>query len=305
MARMSPPSPTVAVHPAPPGASDDDLARSLRDRVLGDIQAGTLSLPSPPAVVSRCLVLLSNPAFAVSEVASLIESDPTVAARLIRLCNSPAFLRGGPPRAIGDCVTRLGARELRIFLFETAARELFQSRDARIRDLCACIWEHSVAVGVLARMLMGRGTADGEAAYLAGLLHDIGKPVLANALLDLERRLEGRVDAWLAPRTWLALVRAGHRPVGRLLADRWGLPPASIAVLRGEANLAPARGRTLENAVLLANALAKREGYAPEKPDHAQLEQIIATGQAIFAMDGAAVDHLLDALREQVGARAS
>jgi putative nucleotidyltransferase with HDIG domain len=296
--------------PAPdlsPQLTDEEIAGRIRAHVLGQVESDALDLPALPQAAARGLMLLNKPDFSLHEVAAIVETDPLIAARLLRVANSAALGARSPLRSIIECVTRLGASELRLFLVETAARPLFESRDRRIAELGRCVWEHSVAVALLSRMLVQRARpALAEGAYLSGLLHDIGKPILAAMLLEAERRLVGsRTQSWILPGTWLRLIDGSHRSVGLALARKWRLPSEVAAVLQEEGTYDAAAGVSVANAVRLANAIAKREGLCPERPDAGRTGALIAEGMGLFGLDEAAVERLVDALQAQLAERMS
>src|SRR6185369_16686757 len=150
-----------------------------------------------PLVVSKCLALLDDPDLALGDVARLIETDPVLAARVVRMANLAA--PASPTvRSLTDAVIRLGLEDLRVFLLETAVGRVFHSSDRQITEMCRGLWEHSLAVALLARDVCRHAKSKlPEEGYLAGLLHDIGKPVMAAMLLEAETRLRGkRTQSW-------------------------------------------------------------------------------------------------------------
>ena len=73
---------------------------------------------------------------------------------------------------------------------------MFISRDPFIRQQFQGIWEHCLGVAHVARELAARTGLKADTAYLAGLFHDIGKPVVAALLLDLERQGQQNTEAF-------------------------------------------------------------------------------------------------------------
>jgi putative nucleotidyltransferase with HDIG domain len=285
--------------------SDEEMARRAEELVLKRIDAEDLGVPSLPLVAVRCIDLLANPDFSVHEVARAIESDPVVAARVVRLANSAARSTLEPAKSVIQSVMRLGADELQALMFEVSARPIFQSHDRTISVLGHELWAHSVAVALLARALMRR--AEGpqpEAAYLAGLLHDIGKPVMAAMLLDAERRLFNvRTRTWLFPATWLALIARAHRRVGIALAEAWRLPALVVASVREAESYDTDDGTKPANAVRFANALAKTAGVYAGEFDPADVADQVFTGRKLFALSEKETAGLVDGLRARVEER--
>jgi putative nucleotidyltransferase with HDIG domain len=284
---------------------DAEIAEQVQRIVLRRVETDDLVLPAMPAVVSRCLGLLADPARSLKEVATAIETDAIVAAQIVRLANVAARAPVAPVRSITECVTRLGAAELQLFLVETAARRLFESTDRHISELCRGLWGHSLAVAILSRDLLRHSRVGRpDDGYLAGLLHDIGKPVMAAMMLDAERRLRGsRTQGWLAPAAWLRLIARGHRPIGVALAAKWGLPLPVQLSIRSCDEYDQHQPHSLANAVRLANAIAKREGLYVGAMDEDQVEALVFVGRAFFGLDDQGLDYLTTYLKERVNER--
>ena len=291
------------VSAAPP---DDQFAAAVERAVLRQLEADELELPSLPLAAVRTFALLADPDYQAADVARLIESDPLLAARLLRLVNSAAFAGRQPTTGIRDCVTRLGALQLRRFLVEMSAQQVIESRDPRIAEFCRGLWQHSLGVALMAREIArGAAPAQAETAYLAGLLHDVGKPLLAALLVSAERRLLGsRTAIWIPAPQWLRFVVEKHRPVGLALVGKWGLPETVRRSIADSVEYDVQDPRSMSNAVRLANALAKLNGlYVGETdPEEAQSQRFV--GQQLFGLDEAATDHLASEARAEIERRA-
>jgi putative nucleotidyltransferase with HDIG domain len=144
----------------------------------------------------------------------------------VRLSNSPVY--GGLARitSVDGAVSRIGMKTLVSVLQELAAEQVFVSRDPTIRNAFRGIWEHCLGVATLARDLCQHVSGiDPNAAYLAGLFHDIGKPVVAALLLEVERgSANAKSPSFLSGGVWRRVVDECHREVGAIIAYRWYLP---------------------------------------------------------------------------------
>ena len=245
------------------------------------IETDDLVLPTMPVVVSKCLGLLDNPDLSLRDVAQVIETDPLIAARIVR----PA--------------------ELQVFLIESAARQMFESTDRHITQLCRGLWAHSLAVAILTRDLI-RGARSGRAdeGYLAGLLHDVGKPVVATMLLDSEKRLRGtQTRNWIMPAAWLRIISGSHRRIGVALARKWALPETVHNSIRDGGNYEPGDPHALANAVRLANGITKVEGIYVGAMDEGETATNVATGRSLFGVDDDQLKYLTTYLKERVNER--
>jgi putative nucleotidyltransferase with HDIG domain len=281
------------------------MATRVEASVLEAIEQNRLELPTLPLVAARALAMLGRDDFSFAQIAALIETDPIVAARLIRLAHSAAFVGLTRFDSVLTCVTRLGAEELRLFLVETAVHHVLESRDPCIAQMCRDLWRHSLAVAILSRdMASAIHALHPDAAYLGGLLHDVGRPVLAATLLDAEQRLLGtRTQRWIMPSAWLAIISGKHRSVGEAIARKWGLPEPVTHVIRDSGEYDTGDRFATANIVLLADTLAKREGIYIGPINAEELEQLTNTGKQLLALDDAVLERLVKDLGDKVAGR--
>ncbi len=305
MVRRARSSPASAMN-SPLSERERATALQVETAVLQRIEADDLLLPSLPSVVLKAMALLGRDGAALADVATVIEPDPVVAARLLRLANSAALASRQPATTILHAVTRMGVAPLRAFLIEISASAVFTSRDPAINAACAGLWEHSVAVGILARDLVTlSGATDPETVYLGGLLHDIGKPIVAAMLLEAEQRLLGRQTiSWFGSGTWVRLVQHTHRRVGVALARRWQLP-ATVAAAVGQAGSSYESENFLcaTNLVRLANAQVKAMGMYVGTVDDKLCESQVALGSVMIGIDQKQIEAACDGLGERVRRR--
>jgi putative nucleotidyltransferase with HDIG domain len=282
-----------------------EMATRVEESVINAIQENRLELPNLPLVAARALAMLGRDDFSFAQIATLIETDPIVAARLVRLTHSAAFASLSRFDSVLTCLTRLGAEELRLFLVETAVHHVLESRDPCIAQMCRDLWRHSLAVAILSRDLATAVHAlHPDAAYLVGLLHDVGRPVLAATLLDAEQRLLGtRTQRWIMPSAWLNIISGKHRSVGAAIANKWGLPEPVAHAIRDSAAYDTGDRFATVNVVLLADTLAKREGIYVGPINAEEIEQLLATGKQLLGVDDAVVERLVAELAERVASR--
>jgi putative nucleotidyltransferase with HDIG domain len=280
----------------------EKLSEQVKAILEKRIADNTLVLPPPPAVVMKTLALVRDPNFSPKEAAPLIERDTVLAARILRAANS--VQHGGMERAksLPQALTRLGVERLKTTLVEVSAHRLFESRDTRIVEATKGLWEHSLAVAMLARDVAAlAGVQETEAAYLAGLLHDIGKPVVAWLLLEAEKSVVGtRTNVWIDPETWIEVILRVHRPVGVLLAAKWGLPDTIVNAIQDCSEYNGSDRQSIGNCVRFANAIAKREGIYVGKVDLADTDALVMIGRSLLGVDDNVIARLSGGLGDRV-----
>jgi putative nucleotidyltransferase with HDIG domain len=279
------------------------LRAKLSAMLLDKINSGKLVLPAMPQTASRVLECLEANAHQ-ERAASLLEGDPVLALEVLRLANSASFAPRARVESISHAITLLGAARLRSLLVTASARQVFVSRNRTIRDMTAAVWAHSVAVAVGARQVAVRaGFPDKEAPYMAGLMHDIGKPIVAIHLLDLERSVSRSVqDQWIDPTEWMSIIQDVHRPVGIAIAKQWNLSPEVCKAIEDCVEFDPVERNCPSNAVRFANALAKREGVYPGNVDIEQVDTVLMIGRSMLSLDDDAVNALAQTLRSAANA---
>ena len=181
----------------------------------------------------------------------------------------------------------MGAKKLQNVLVEIAARRLFESKDQKIAAQFRSIWEHSVAVAMIARDVSAlSGFPESDSAYMAGLLHDVGKPIIGNFLLQAEVAISKKSkDRWMDTKMWLSVVHSIHRQVGTSLAETWNLPEAVSSAIIDASEYDPVNRQSIPNFVRFANALAKQEGLYTGVVHKEEANTLVLVGRSLLGID--------------------
>jgi len=271
------------------------LGSELERIVLERIANNRLVLPAMPAVPQRCLEVLREPDFNVRKLVKELEAEPVLALLVIRAANTASNGRGGTLQALDQAVLRIGARPLKSLITEYAVHEVFDSSNRQIKDANRKVWEHSLVVALLARDIAALiGNVEPDACYLAGLLHDIGKPVLSAMILEVDRKLGRSTPGWIDLTSWTAIIETSHRKVGTAVAAEWKLPDTIAAAIRDCSDYDSGDRTSIANVVRLSNALAKREGYTTGPIDTADVEAMIMVGMSMLGGDTTVFDRLVN-----------
>jgi putative nucleotidyltransferase with HDIG domain len=148
---------------------------SLFEQIHDDIVAEKVAVPSLPNVAFQIYRVISDPDADARKVARIVESDPAIAAKLVKTANSTFYRRQKAVESCSEAVVRLGMSTVKSLVTAFVMRELYQSKIPAIQAHVTKLWKHSARVGAisynLARLTPGMNP---ETALLAGLLHDIG-----------------------------------------------------------------------------------------------------------------------------------
>ena len=184
-------------------------------------------IPAAADIIQRILELMSREEANRNELAALVSRDPSLAARLLGLANSPFFAPTKAITTIPQALMLLGFSHVRDIVVGLSLWESLEAKDARARKRRESLWLHSVAVAGAARQLAEHVGSDGGLAFVVGLLHDIGKLVLGLRFGEtywaiLDDAEERRCDLVALEHYWFG---CDHAEVGRWLLDAWSLPP--------------------------------------------------------------------------------
>ncbi|MBL4633320.1 MAG: HDOD domain-containing protein [Kofleriaceae bacterium] len=286
---------------APPPMVTADRTTSLVDNlleiVLSRIESDRLVLPAMPASAMEAIRELDNPNVTFRKIAEIIGGDPVLTPQLYRLASTARFGNAGAPRTMEQAISRLGMATLKTTLIELSAHQVYESRNRKIRKSFKGIWDHTVAVGVASRSVAEVLDCNPFAAHLAGLMHDVGKPIVGSLLLEAEKKLGMKKKDWLTEENWAFVIESAHRQVGSALAKKWDLPDEVIQVLSGELEYSDNEDDMCSNIVRFSNAFAKRCGKACGDYDEEEIEDIVTEGVDRLGLDWVFVH---DTLKEQI-----
>jgi putative nucleotidyltransferase with HDIG domain len=231
------------------------MPRILATRIRNDIERlGDLPALSP--VVAQLISTLGREDVGVHEVETIIRRDPVIAARIVSAANSAAYAGRMPTTSIHGALMRLGFVRVR----RLAVLVSLYNAIAPGRQMQEAFWRHSLAVAHGADLLACRAapSVSPDVVFLAGLLHDIGRLVLARhyplALAALRREVGqyGTLDE--AEREVLGL---DHAEIGARLAQHWAFPAPIVKTIwfHHRPSLAPAEHRDTASIVSIAESI--------------------------------------------------
>ncbi len=183
-------------------------------------------LPSLPNIHVRITQVVDNPNSSARDVARIVEDDPGLTARLLRLVNSALYALPNKTEDISRALAIIGMTQLKELALATSVSSMFKQVPSGLITMKS-FWTHSVACGIAARIIASlRGDHNAESMFISGLLHDIGTLILCTY-----RSNHFVQAAKLADTKGLALAVAeravsgfDHAAVGATLLDAWNLP---------------------------------------------------------------------------------
>jgi putative nucleotidyltransferase with HDIG domain len=185
-------------------------------------------VPVFPQAALQTLDALGDSHASIPHVVDAARRDPATAGAIVQLANSALYADRGEVSTLGLAVARLGFETARKVVASLAMRPLLFLR--RMESL----WPHSIEVADVAEQMAGRtGRIDPGEAYLAGLLHDVGRIALAATTLYDAARLQGLEQSG-CPAVYAEslILRTDHAVLGGQIAAMWRLPEHLMGAIR-------------------------------------------------------------------------
>jgi HD-like signal output (HDOD) protein len=188
------------------------------------VEADRVHLPVHPDISRHVSSTLSDKAFDINELRWLVGRDPGLLCNLFRAANSSFFAGLQKTLSIEEAVTRLGRSKTRQVLERTCQESISGTKGKLLPHYMPGLWLHSQACAAGARWLSNRcdylNLAD--QAYLAGLLHDVGKQFLLAALEEIAS--SGEFSMTLSRQLINEVITTMHVGQGLRLCEEWNLP---------------------------------------------------------------------------------
>ncbi len=181
-------------------------------------------LPSMPQILLKLLEQCQAEDVGMGELADLIAKDPGIAAKVLTVANSSAYHRGGQRIGLEASLTALGSDMIKTLVINESVFQVFNNfAHSNSTDLRA-FWKHSLSAAVIAQEIALRSEYPNvEEAYLAGLLHDVGRLGLLAAANKEYAFLFFAPDDEKLCMIEQSVVETTHCEVGAWLVDRWQL----------------------------------------------------------------------------------
>lgn len=264
------------------------IADDVRAKVDEWLANGKLQLPVMPEASALLISMTSNEECTIQELSDVVQRDPLLAAHLLRIANSALYSPAYPSSSLRQAIQRLGMRELRRVAVTIATQaKVFRLRgwESEVEELLL----HSLTTALYATEIAKLLRIGDEEAFLGGLLHDVGHPVVLQGLVEMQRT-EGLEISRAA---MLELANLHHTKVGSRLVEQWGLSPRLAEVIARHHDQVN-RPATLLAIVHLADMLAYAD---PEKVDTLEQDEVIAS----LGLSSALLDDLAAKRRELSG----
>ncbi|MDI1291174.1 MAG: HDOD domain-containing protein [Methylobacter sp.] len=199
-----------------------------------DLFRGDLQLTSPPNIYFELKKTIDNPNKSLADVGFIIEQDPALSIRTLKIVNSAFYCLPVPIASIKHAISIIGAHELQNLVLATVVIDKFSSMPGGLLSM-KNFWARSLRCALISKELCiyHNNKDDLDSMFICGLLHDIGQLVFYRRIPELARQIgllveSSNIDEIEAENNILGF---NHYQTGAELARLWRLPEIIIETI--------------------------------------------------------------------------
>ena len=239
-------------------ANNKDLSHNQSSP--SELVQGVVGLISLPDVCVRVKEMVDDPNCSASDIGKVVSKDAALTVRLLRIVNSAFYQFPSKIETVSRAITIVGNRELRDLVFAASVASIFEKVSSDLIDI-ESFWRHAVYCGIVSRIIARKcQVLHKERLFVAGLMHDIGRLVIAFKLPTECRQVlrymkEHDVPLHVAEKEILGF---DHAEIGAELMQAWSLPQTHQLAALNHHNPNKASDFVLEASIVyLANIITE------------------------------------------------
>jgi len=190
-----------------------------------------------PNVVMKLLSFTDDDDHSLKDVVAVIQNDPSLTTSVLRVANSAAYAPRTAVTTLSRAIVMLGEKMVTGIAIGSCLSHMYNDSLDGYESVKGEFWNHSLRSAIAAKQISGYALKDiqGDFAFTAGLLHDIGKSVISDFLIGSSEMLRnwlesGQVEDFIqAERN---LLGTDHAEVGYAISVKWGLPEILCDVIK-------------------------------------------------------------------------
>ena len=194
------------------------IKRVLEVKIVNSVN----NLPTFPEYIAEIQLLCDKPDASINEISKKITLDPSLAAAVLKLSNSAGFITSKKIETITEAVKIIGLNNLKSILIASSVKKIMDEHLSNFQE----VWNHCNKVAFYSRQLaqqLGLNKIS-DMAFLASMLHDLGKIVLLSLNEDMTEQIE-KISTNRQMRTSTVLEEASigisHSTIGKMIAEKW------------------------------------------------------------------------------------
>ncbi|MCX7679749.1 MAG: HDOD domain-containing protein [Spirochaetes bacterium] len=201
----------------------------IKNKILEEVS----DLPSFPENVIELIRMCKRNDVSIKDIGQRIMLDPALSASVLKLANSAGFITRKRIDNIFEAINIIGLKNLNIILIASSARNILSERYSEFKEM----WNHSNRVAFYSRAVaIQKGFSKiADPAFLAGLLHDLGKIILLSVtarlvewIADITKNRDMRTSTIIEEIS----IGISHASIGAAIAEKWNLPHYIVETIK-------------------------------------------------------------------------
>jgi HD-like signal output (HDOD) protein len=277
--------------------TETDLSRAEHDLLQSLLQAfmhKKLDLPALPEAAFRIRQAINNPEVGSAEIIQIVQTDPVLSARLVKVANSPLYGTWREIKTVRDAVRRLGLETTKHLSFSLSVKKLFSAHTSMIKDYIHRIYNESIALASIAYVITQQRAThlDPEQALLSGLVTNLG-------LIPILKYIDGHPSMMQTTEQLGKSLEHLYVPVSTMILEEWNFDPEFVEIVEQAKNWSRDTGKPADycDVVLAARLLYRQQ--ADDSPVEELRELPVIQKLRLFEIDEHG-DFFLDKVRSEV-----
>ncbi|MDJ0880394.1 MAG: HDOD domain-containing protein [Gammaproteobacteria bacterium] len=214
--------------------SELDLSKAeneLFQHLLRAFNNNKLDLPALPEAAFKIRQAINNPEVGSTEIIQIVQTDPVLSARLVKVANSPLYGTWREIKTVRDAVRRLGLETTKNLSFSLSVRQLFKAKTSLIKQQIQKIYQESTAVAAIAYVVTQSQAKhlDPEQALLSGLVQNLG-------LIPILKYIDEHPSMMVSIDQLGKSIKNLYVPVSTLILNEWNFDPEFIDIVENNEN---------------------------------------------------------------------
>ncbi|MGI1678733.1 MAG: HDOD domain-containing protein [Cellvibrionaceae bacterium] len=226
----------------------------ISNEISASIEDGAIDVPMLPTIASKVITLTNQPDSNATELATLIQSDPPLAAHVMRIANSAIYSPTSSLVSLQQAIARLGMS----LITEIAVSASLNSKifyTPGLEEHTATIWKHGLLTALWAKEISRTTRKNVEATFLCGLLHSIGHPVA----LHMSFEISSQKNILIPETSHLVIAKKFEKKLGISTLKQWSMPELIVGSIEYFDNYQEATQFKEQSATVFAASLLATE----------------------------------------------
>ncbi|MBW1741382.1 MAG: zinc-ribbon domain-containing protein [Deltaproteobacteria bacterium] len=243
----------------PPSDTEQPSGEALKNRILRTVG----DLPPMPQTVLKAREIMGDPSSSFKELAKVLETDPAIAAKVLKMANSSYYGLGGQVSSIQHASVVLGHKTIGDLMTMAGTSGLMDNTLKGYGLEAGDLWRHSPGVAFGSRMIANKkNPALANDAFAAGLIHDAGKLILDRYVFERKEAFKGFMadgqQSFLSAEK--QLLGFDHSEIASEVCKSWNVPQALTVAIRYHHYPSESQRDELAYIVHMADAIAMMTG---------------------------------------------